>query len=33
MGFDIQIDHREKYSRIEHAMEYYTAQNDNVEVK
>ena len=33
MGFEVKIDHREKYSRIEHAMEYFSAQNDDVKVK
>lgn len=33
MGFHIQIDNREKHSRIENATEYYKQQNDTVVVK
>ena len=33
MGFNIQIDHREKFSRIEHAMKFYKKYHDDVHVQ
>ena len=33
MGFEIEIDNREKHSRIENATEYYENLNDKVTVK